>query len=617
MGTGIADPDGTINERFIAYHAARAKGGAALNTTEITYIDPTGQGIDCCPAIWDDRFIPGLSELGKAIHAYGGKLSIQLHHGGRDAPSSLTGVQPAGPSALPSLTSGIHAKEAARELEEEEIWDLVDKFAEGARRARDAGCDAVEVHGAHNYLVGQFLSPHSNKRIDSFGGDLAGRLKFAAEIVRAIRRKVGRGYPVIFKISGSEKLPCGLTIEETTVMASALVDVGVDAIAVSQGAMTRVHWILPPHGVPITHWLADVEAIKRVVDVPVIALGRIGHPMVAEHILEHGKADLIGMGRALFCDSDLPNKAAAGDLDDIRYCIYCDTCASAQAGLTCLMNPELGREKEMAIVPAERPKKVLIAGGGPGGLEAARVAALRGHEVTLCEKAVKPGGQFSIAAIPPGKQELTHGLKYLWTQAQKAGAKIQSGIEVTPALVEELKPDVVIVATGAVPVKPADIRGIDNEKVVTAHDVLNGEAPVGNRVVILGGGAVGCETADFLSESGSEVAIIEMLEDIALDMNPFTRPFLLDRLAQSGAKKITGARVEEITDDGVLVIRNGQEDRISGVDTIVLALGTTSVNGLADQIKGKIAEVHVIGDAKEPRRAMEAIAEGSEIARKI
>ena len=620
MGVSIGSPDGTINERLVDYHAARAKGGAALNITEITYVDPAGQGIPNCPAIWDDKFIPGLAELAKAVHAYGGKLAIQLHHGGRSVFSFITGLPPVAPSAL-STPSEMYAisGEVPKELSGEEIWELIEKFAEGARRAREAGCDAVELHGAHSYLIGQFLSPHSNKRADSFGGNLEGRLKFAVEIIRAIRRKVGRDYPVIFKISGNEKVPCGLTIEETTVMASILEEAGADAIAVSQGSLARAEWILPASGLPFTQWISDVEAIKRVVSVPVIALGRISHPMVAEHILEHGKADLIGMGRALIADADLPNKAAAGNLDDIRYCTYCNTCIESLllTGLRCLVNPEAGREKEMTIVPAERPKKVLVAGSGPGGLEAARVAALRGHEVTLCEKASKPGGQLLTAVIPPGKQELTNAIKYLWTQAEKAGAKIQLGTEATPALVEEMKPDVVIVATGGDPLIPADIPGIDKEKVVTAHDVLRGKVPVGKRVAILGGGMVGSETADFLGESGREVTIIEMLDDIALDMGPWTRPFLLERLAQSGVKKITGAQVKEVTDDGVVVVRNGQEETIGGMDSIILALGIRSVGELAEQIKGKVAEVYVIGDAKEPRKAVDAISEGSEIARKI
>jgi len=618
MGVSIGSPDGTINERLFDYHVARAKGGAALNITEITYVDPAGQGIPSCPAIWDDKFIPGLAELAKAVHAYGGKLAIQLHHAGRSAFSFLTGLPIVAPSAV-STPSAMYPPDVPQELTEEEIWELIEKFADGARRAREAGCDAVELHGAHSYLIGQFLSPQSNKRADSFGGNLEGRLKFAVEIIRAIRGKVGRDYPVIFKISGNEKVPCGLTIEETTVMASILEEAGADAIAVSQGSLSRGEWILPASGLPFTQWISDVDAIHRVVSVPVIALGRIGHPLVAEHILEHGKADLIGMGRALIADPDLPNKAAAGNLDDIRYCTYCNTCIESLliTGLRCMVNPEAGREKEMAIVPAERPKKVLVAGSGPGGLEAARVAALRGHEVTVCEKASKVGGQLLTAVIPPGKQELTNAIKYLWTQAEKAGAKIQLGTEVTPALVKEMKPDVVIVATGGVPLIPADIPGIDKEKVVTAHDVLMGKAVVGRKVAILGGGMVGSETADFLGESGRDVTIIEMLDDIALDMGLWTRPFLLNRLAQSGVKKITGAQVKEITDDGVVVVRNGLEETIGGMESIILALGVRSLNELAEQVKGKVPEVYVIGDAKEPRKAVEAISEGAEIARKI
>jgi pyruvate/2-oxoglutarate dehydrogenase complex dihydrolipoamide dehydrogenase (E3) component len=278
----------------------------------------------------------------------------------------------------------------------------------------------------------------------------------------------------------------------------------------------------------------------------------------------------------------------------------------------------MGREVEMLpLVPAQKPKKVLVAGGGPGGLEAARVAALRGHDVTLCEKSDRLGGQFWVATLPPGKQQLTYGLKWLAIQAEKAGAKLELGKEVTPALVGKLKPDVVIVATGGAPVTPTDIQGIDKPKVATSLDVLTEKVRCGPKVVVLGGNMVGCEVADWLGYHRKDVTIIEMLEDIALDVSAFSKPFLMDRLAQSGVKTITGARVKKITDDGVVVDRNGQEETISGGDNVVLALGTKPVNELAEQLKGKVAEIHVIGDAKEPRKVVNAICEAAQVARQI
>jgi NADPH-dependent 2,4-dienoyl-CoA reductase/sulfur reductase-like enzyme len=284
----------------------------------------------------------------------------------------------------------------------------------------------------------------------------------------------------------------------------------------------------------------------------------------------------------------------------------------------CTLNTTVGREKEMALVATQKPKKVLVAGGGPGGLEAARVAALRGHQVTLCEKADKLGGQFNLAAVPPTKQEFAKAIQYLSTQVRKAGVKVELGKEVTPKLVDKLKPDVVIVATGGAPVIPADIPGIDKPIVVTAHDVLWGKAVVGDRVVIVGGGEVGCETADYAGERGArQITVIEMLEDVALDMIPWSKEFLMERLKGYGVSILTSAKVKEILDDGVVFTRNGKEESIRGVSSVILAMGAKSVDDISKAVKGKAAEVHVIGDAKEPRKAFEAIHEGADIARKI
>lgn len=624
MGTNYAEPDGMMSDREIAYHEARAKGGCALNITEISNIDPLGKGIPSCPAIWDDKFIPGFAELAKAVHARGGKLAVQLHHAGRGAMSFIIGGEQAvGPSAIsyPPSPGWFLPPEVPRELTEDEVWDLIEKWGDGARRAREAGADAVEIHCGHGYGIAQFMSPESNKRTDSFGGSLEGRMKYPLEIIKSIKSKAGADFPILCKICGTEMLVGGRTLEDTVVASSILADAGIDCITVSRGSYSSLFWIEPPSGLPAGVWLFDVEAVKKAVNIPVAAVGKIGEPLFAEHILRQGKADLVAMGRALIADPDLPNKAAGGRLEDIRYCIYCNTCIhelmSFPGYVKCAVNAEMGREREMPMIPAKKRKKVLVAGGGPAGLEAARVAALRGHKVTLYEKGDKLGGQFRIATLPPMKQELTMAIQYLSTQIRKAGVKVEMGKIVTPPLVERLRPDVVIVATGSTPLIPQDIPGVNLEKVATAHDVLMEKVRPEQRVAILGGGMVGCETAEFLAQRGKDVTIIEMLDDIALDIGMFTRPFLMERLDKWGVKAITGALVKEITDDGVVVEKEGKKETISGIDTVVLAMGAKPVNELVEQLKGKVAEVYTIGDASEPRMVVDAISEGAEIARKI
>jgi len=628
MGINYGNPDGTLSEKEIAFYTARAKGGFGIITTEIVAVDPLGKGIPLGPGLWDDKQMLGFEKLAKSVHVYGAKLVPQLHFAGNKATAeAIAGSQAMGPSPIsyvpalglpPTIETPI-----AKEMTKADIEHVVEAFGTAAGRAMAAGCDAVEIHGAHGYLFAQFMSPGENKRIDAYGGTVDGRLKLAIDVIDSIRSNVGREFPIIFKISGDEMYPGGRTIEETQLMAWLLAKAGVDCITVSRGSINAsIHWILPPTGVAPATWVTeDTQLVKQAVDIPVCAVGRIIDPLMAEFILQSGKADLIAFGRASFADPDLPNKAAAGRLDDIRYCMGCQTCIDSLnlgGGVECAINPEMGREEEMLpIVAAPKPKKVLIAGSGPGGLEAARVAALRGHDVTLCEKSDRLGGQFWVASLPPGKQQLLHGLKWLAIQAEKAGAKIELGKELTPALVEELKPDVVIIATGGTPLIPADIPGIDKPKVVTANDVLTEKVRCGSKVAVIGGNMVGCEVADWLGYHRKDVTIIEMLEDIALDVSAFSKPFLMDRLTQSGVKAITSARVKAITDDGVVVVRNGKEETISGADNIVLALGTKPVNGLAEQLKGKVADIHVIGDAKEPRKAVNAVYEGAEVARKI
>jgi 2,4-dienoyl-CoA reductase-like NADH-dependent reductase (Old Yellow Enzyme family)/thioredoxin reductase len=628
MSTGYGAWDATITERHFDYYEARAKGGVGLIVVEPTAVNAERKYAPSMPGLFDDGLIPGWSSLAKAVHAHGAKLTTQLLDAGLESLSFLSGVQPVGASPVASRNM---FRQVPRELSIDEIPGVVDDFAEAARRAREAGLDAIEIHAAHGFaMVGSFLSPFFNKRTDVYGGSLEGRLKLLLEIVEGIRAKVGRDFPIIVRMSGDDRVPGGRTLEETQFIAPILVEAGVDALEISGGTVPTALWaVVPPSGTPLALNAPFAEAVKRVVSVPVICVGRINSPQLAEFVIANGKADLVSMGRALMADPEMPKKAAAGNFEDIAPCVAdnygCLGSLTSGNVASCVMNPAMGKEKEMAIVASEKPKRVLVAGGGPAGLEAARVAALRGHEVTLFEKEHKLGGQVNLASVPPYMQEMSQVIKYLSCQVEKVGVKVELGKEVTPELVQKMKPDVVIVATGASPLVPDDIPGIDKEKVVTAWDVLAGKAAAGaNDVVILGGGLVGCETADFLVETGDNlsagrtaVTIVEMLENVASDMTSEPRHLLMMRLRAKGVKILTLAKVKEILDDGVVFIRDGREESIQNVDNIILALGARPVDHLSEKLNGKVAEVYVIGDAKEPRKVLEATASGAEVGRKI
>jgi 2,4-dienoyl-CoA reductase-like NADH-dependent reductase (Old Yellow Enzyme family)/thioredoxin reductase len=627
MEAALTQEDGSMSERAIRFYEARARGGAAMIIPSSTAVSPEGRVTPFAPGIWDDDVIPGWADLAKAIHRHGSRLVLQLSHGGRQVAPGLEAVAP---SAIPSpplfrMSYATVSPKASvpRELSIEEVEDLIEKFAEAARRTREAGADGVEIHGAHGYLIAQFLSPYSNKRIDAYGGTIEGRVKFAVEVIKRTRAKVGRDFLIQLRLSAEEPTPGGLQIRETKVMVPMLVEAGLDAISVSAGTynLDGYHILCPLPMDPLGTHYDRAAALKEVSSVPVAAVGRIKDPLVAEQILREDKVDLIAMGRALIADPELPNKAAAGNLEDIRPCLSCGLGCGVYfmsgIGMTCTLNPSAAREEEMVITPAEKPKKVLVVGGGPGGLEAATVAAQRGHRVTLMEKSDKLGGQWRIAAVPPLKQDITAGIKYLVAQAEKAGVAIERNREVTPDTVDELKPDVVVVATGAAPLVP-DIPGVENEIVATAIDVLSGEVPAGNRAVIIGGGQLGLEMADYMREREAErLVVVEQLPEAGVGLLASFARDLLSRLNEFGARIITSTKVKEIIDDGVVLTRDGEEETIHGMDSVVLALGVESVDRLSAQLESRVAEVYVIGDAKEPRNALEAVGEGAQVGLRI
>ncbi len=622
MGTNLASSNGEVTESLIGYYTARAKGGVGLIVTEDATIGPK-YGVNSL-MLNDDRMIQGWRDLTRAVHTFGAKIAPQLMHPSFNARSSITGVQPVAASPIPSR----FFRELPRELSVDELQNIIEQFSLATWRAREAGCDAVLLHCAHNYhLLGSFMSALHNKRADSYGGTIEGRLRLPLEVIRSIRSKLGPDFPILIRLSGAEFEPGGRTMEETQFVVPLFVDAGVNAIQVSAGTLNFPWITTPPMGTPLAPNAPFSEAIKRVVDVPVICGTRITSPQIAENILARSKADMIAMGRGLLADPEFANKAVMGSWEDIIPCVgdcHCLVSVLADRKICCLTNPNAGREQEMVLLPVENPKRVLVVGGGPGGLEAARVAALRGHDVTLMEKTAKLGGQLLMASFPPMKQELIHAIQYLTTQVQKAGVHVEMNREATVEIVKGFKPDVVIVATGGVPVIPTEIPGNDGKNVVTAWSVLKGLVLVGPKVIVVGGGKVGCEVADFIAHPiadrnprGNVVTLLEMLDNVALDEYSSSRSLLIQRLLTKGIRIITSAQVVEILADGITYLKDGEEETIRGVDSIVLATGTKSNNGLSKELNDGSCLTFVIGDALEPRSAVEAIKEGAEIARTI
>ena len=610
MATGFGTEDGYITQQALDYYEERARGGVGLIIVEFTCVDfPRGKALRGQFSADDDRYIPGLQGLVQAIQKHGTKAALQLHHAGNAARRALTHMDPVGPSAIARPGS-----ESPRELTVDEIQGIVKQFARAAKRARGAGFDGVEIHAAHAYLIAQFLSPAWNRRQDRYGGTLENRARFLLEILQAVREAVGASYPVWCRINGEESgMPNGFTLDEARKLAKMLEAAGAAAINVSAGALaltsSRPYFFRQG-------WAAHLAAdIKSAVKIPVLAVGRIGFEL-GEQLLLEDKADFIVMGRALRAEPELPKKLLAGRLEDIRPCIACNDCGEVfrpEGQRLCSLNPALGREREFSIRPAADKKKILVAGGGPAGMEAARVAALRGHEVTLFEKGERLGGQLLLAAVPPFKTEMGNFTRYLITQLKKLGVKIELNRELTKAAAEALAPDIVILATGARP-QYLEIAGNEQKNVVTAWDVLSGAANIGENAVVVGGGVVGCEVAEYLAEMGRQVSIVEMLDKIAGDIGPRQgRQILLEKLDEKGVKVFIEMKARQITGDALLVAdKYGRQQRIEA-DTVVLACGSVPDNALYGELSKIKSQIYVAGDCVRPRGLLEAIEEGARI----
>lgn len=609
MVTHYSTKEGGISEQLIDYYAARAKGGTGIIVSEAIY--PTSQGHPGRLLINSDKFISGLRKLVQAIHENGAMAVIEMNcHRGRAE------VEPATASAVPDPVTGIIPKV----LRIAEIKKIVADFGEGARRAKEAGFDGIMIHGASRYLVTEFLSPRINMRSDEYGGDLKRRAKLALDLAEITRKKTGPDYPIIFRLLVDERVDDGYRVSDGAIVCKWLEEAGVNAIDVVSGGdfYSGCMYIPPGCNVPLS------RVIKKAIKIPVMVAGRINDPALAEQILAEGAADFITLGRALIADPDFASKASTGRSSEIRRCLACGKCNEHvpqdwNVPMVCTVNPEVGLEKQFKLRPAQRAKRVLVIGGGPAGMQAALSCSERGHNVTLWEESPSLGGQLNIAHLPPDKDGLKTFLLYLDGQLTKAKVKIETNKKANAETVLEFAPESVILAMGAKFLVP-DIEGIDNKIVINGWDVLLERENPGKNVIIVGGGRVGCEIADFLVQRGKRVVIVEILPALFSEEAANSRPrvLLLRRLKRSRVKSYLGVRKEEITDFG-MEIQDAEGKIVSlKADSVVLAAGSVAnVDTLSPILQEKIPEIFKIGDCVKPRQILEAIREGAETALRI
>jgi len=615
MVSNFAAINGELSEQMLAYYEERARGGVGLITVEATYMDNTGNSYIRGFGASEDRMLPGMRRLAERVHAHGACISLQLQHGGSAAMPDRSGH----PRYVASYLPGMFPYEELHIATKEDLAMLAQSWADAAVRAKKAGFDAVELHGAHGYLIQQFLSPYTNKRTDEYGGSFENRSRFFMEVLAAVRKAVGDDFVVGARLSAIEGLEGGYPYEETQRLAVMLVDNGLDYLHISVGSQLGRKTIIPPACVE-KGWNADrADGIRKAVGarVPVIVAGR-NDAETGERILQAGKADLIAMGRPLVADPFMPIKMQEGRAEDVLFCIACnDGCIGRTArGLTlgCALNPYAGREMHFASIPESTAKKnIVVIGGGVAGMQAALTAAERGHKVTLFEKSTKLGGMVNIAAIPPHKKDLEGFVAYLVRQLKKAGVDIRMGKEISVEEIKEIAPSKVILATGAEPVVPGFCAAEGHT--LTAVDVLKG-TPCGQNVMILGGGLVGCETAEFLAEQGKSVTIVEMLADVALEVDARVRLFMLPRLQEFGVRILTSTEVKGFCNDGGVIVRTpaGYEKNIGPFDNIILAVGMRPVTPLIKALDSENIPYVRIGDCLKAGKIFDAVKQGAEAA---
>lgn len=612
LSTNLADK-GYVTDALVEHYSNRARGGVGLIVTEVTTVEPTYTYLPGDMSIYDDSYIPGWKKLVDAVHKYDTKILSQLFH-----PAYMAFPVPGTPQLIaPSNVGPYYAKSAPRAVTVEELHVLVRQFGEAALRFKKAGGDGVEIQCAHAHgLLGGFLTPLYNKRTDEYGGDINGRLRLTLEVIREVRKQCGDDFIIDVRISGDEYSEGGLTLNDMIYVSKQLEKEGVDFLHVSGGNTIKRGSSMPAPGTsPAPHAHAS-EEIRKHVHIPVATVARINEPWVAEELIADGKADICMIGRANLCDSEFANKAREGRTDDIRPCIGCGRCLTGimfGKPIACTVNPSVETND---IDEADVKKKVLVIGGGPAGMEAAYVAKKRGHEVVLCEKENELGGLLRLAAVPISKQELCKVIKFMARRLNNEGIDVRTGCEVTPQMLEdEFKDYEIICSTGA---KPKEIEVFKQFKqTMTADDILSGRKFPGRKIVILGGGSVGCETADYLAPlvndlfpANRDVTVIEMTGSLMTGDGGAAKSRLTQRLMSKGVKLLLNAQVKKVDESTITYEQDGEEHTIKDADTLVFAVGYTPT-------KVEYENAHYIGDCDKVGNLKDAISGAYQLARSL
>ena len=619
--------NGTVPKQLADIFVRRAEGGAGYVVIDAVTVDHKYWYIGKTTALDKDSLVPQFAAFAKRVSDAGSTLFPQLIHPGPESICALKGITPLGPSVNTNANGAV-----SRPITIDESHKVVKQYGQAARRAEEAGCGGIALHVAHAYMLpGAFLSPLRNKRMDEYGGCIDNRARLILEIIEECRRNISPDFPIVLRVSGSEREPGGNSLDEMLYLAPKFEAAGVDMLEVSGGVQYEgLQNILPSHSQKIGMNVYEASEIKKVVNIPVFVVGKINDVRYAADLVERGLVDGVSMGRPLLADPDLPKKAYENRFDDITPCGSCGgRCITPEDPhhpvCKCHINPLVGHEYDYPFNPTDKPKKVLVIGAGPGGMYTAVTAAERGHDVTVWEKSKQIGGQLNLAVVSPGKQEMCKWLTHLNYRAKKAGVKFEFKKEATVENVKEFAPDAVVVATGATPLIPTFIKGVGDYPVITTHDILSRKVTIPKGTVcILGGGEVACETAEMLmadarpnsfATTGSigdvEVTLVEMQPQLMTGVCLPNRNIALASLRREGVKSYINSKVLEVTEHEVKIQhKDGTEEWLKGFDYIVLGLGSRKYDPLSEELKAFVPEVHVIGDAIKPGQSSDAMHQG-------
>ena len=619
--------NGTVPKQLADIFVRRAEGGAGYVVIDAVTVDHKYWYIGKTTALDKDSLVPQFAAFAKRVSDAGSTLFPQLIHPGPESICALKGITPLGPSVNTNANGAV-----SRPITIDEIHKVVKQYGQAARRAEEAGCGGIALHVAHAYMLpGAFLSPLRNKRMDEYGGCIDNRARLILEIIEECRRNISRDFPIVLRVSGSEREPGGNSLDEMLYLAPKFEAAGVDMLEVSGGVQYEgLQNILPSHSQKIGMNVYEASEIKKVVNIPVFVVGKINDVRYAADLVERGLVDGVSMGRPLLADPDLPKKAYENRFDDITPCGSCGgRCITPEDPhhpvCKCHINPLVGHEYDYPFNPTDKPKKVLVIGAGPGGMYTAVTAAERGHDVTVWEKSKQIGGQLNLAVVSPGKQEMCKWLTHLNYRAKKAGVKFEFKKEATVENVKEFAPDAVVVATGATPLIPTFIKGVGDYPIITTHDILSRKVTIPKGTVcILGGGEVACETAEMLmadarpnsfATTGSigdvEVTLVEMQPQLMTGVCQPNRNIALASLRREGVRSYINSKVLEVTEHEVKIQhKDGTEEWLKGFDYIVLGLGSRKYDPLSEELKAFVPEVHVIGDAIKPGQSSDAMHQG-------